>query len=227
MGVHVMIRLKSREQDTYYSNDKSGMLEFIPLNITSLLDIGCAEGRFGQTVKAEHDTEVWGVELFPEAAEIARSRIDKVFIGDIECVDIQRQLPDNFFDCIVFNDVLEHLQDPWALLRKIHEKLKSDGTIVALIPNVRHYETMKKLIIHKEFEYESSGVRDITHLRFFTEKSMIRTFESSGYMLKTITGINGGFPWKFYLLNKLLCNTLYDMQFLHFACVAVKNEKYS
>jgi 2-polyprenyl-3-methyl-5-hydroxy-6-metoxy-1,4-benzoquinol methylase len=209
------------KSERYYRYDRYEMLQFIPENISTVLEIGCGEGAFGQMLKSDRKLEVWGVELFPEAGKIAAGKIDKVFIGNIEVDNIT--LPNGFFDCIIFNDVLEHLQYPWTLLDKLRINLKPKGTVVASIPNIRHYKYIKKLLIEKDWEYESQGVMDISHLRFFTEKSISRLFETSGYKMQVIKGINAEkFPWKFALLNKLLFNSLYDMQFIQFASVAIK-----
>jgi 2-polyprenyl-3-methyl-5-hydroxy-6-metoxy-1,4-benzoquinol methylase len=153
-----------------------------------------------------------------EIADKARSRLDKVIVGGIE---EQPGLPDGYFDCIVFNDVLEHLVDPWTVLRSIKVKLKSGGCVVASIPNVRHFSNLRQLILEKEWRYMDCGVLDRTHLRFFTEKSIRRMFEDCGYNLCSIDGIvERPFPWTLGLLNRILFNSLRDTEYLQFACVA-------
>ena len=49
------------------------------------------------------------------------------------------------FDCVVFADVLEHLRDPWAVLRRCREALRSGGHVVASIPNVAYYRVREHL----------------------------------------------------------------------------------
>jgi hypothetical protein len=44
--------------------------------------------------------------------------------------------------------------------------------------------------VHKDFEYTDWGIRDRTHLRFFTKKSMVRFFEDNGLRIERIVGIN-------------------------------------
>ena len=206
--------------DWYYS-DRKEMVKFIPPNVTRMLDVGCGEGRFSQIIKSILSVEVWGIEIYKAAAEKAKTVLDNVLIGDIERGEIT--LPDDYFDCILFFDVLEHLHDPWTVLQNIGKSLKERGYIVASIPNIRHYEIVKDLVLYRRWEYESWGVLDKTHLRFFTASSIIKMFERCGYNIITMEGIRGGkFPWKFGLLNRILLNSLDDMRYLQFACVATK-----
>lgn len=213
-----------QKPDDYYSCSREEMLKFIPTGISRVLEIGCAEGYFGQILKSRFAVEVWGVENMPKAVEEARGRLDKVLLGDIEKGEVD--LPTNYFDCIIFNDVLEHFQYPWKQLRSLRKYLKDGGYVVSSIPNVRHFENMKNLLIKKKWEYVDSGILDRTHLRFFTSKSIKEMFEISGYDVVSIDGINGGkFPWKFGLLNVVFLNLLNDMRYLQFACVARKADE--
>ena len=80
---------------------------------------------------------------------------------------------------------------------------------------------MKALLKHKEWRYETAGILDWTHLRFFTINSIRELFEYCGYEVVSIDGINGRkFPWKFRMLNYILKGTFEDMRYQQFACVA-------
>ena len=212
----------SIKPNIYYSS-REEMLRFIPQNAKKILDVGCGEGRFGHLLKSQRSAEVWGIELDNSAAEKADKILDKVIVGNIE--DDNLLLPEKYFDCIVFNDILEHLRCPWIVLIKVLSNIKLDGYVVASIPNIRYYENMKRLLLHKEWEYTDMGIMDKTHLRFFTEKSIRNMFERCGYHIVTLEGINGStFSWKFGLFNKLVFNSLDDMRYIQFACVAQKKE---
>jgi 2-polyprenyl-3-methyl-5-hydroxy-6-metoxy-1,4-benzoquinol methylase len=203
----------------YYTQKRHEMLNFIPLSCNRVLDVGCATGEFACALKRERHVEVWGIEINKEAAEKASKKLDKVLLGDIE--QDHFDLPEKYFDCIVFNDVLEHLRDPWAVLQKAHSFLMKDGYIIASIPNVRYFENIKKLIMHKEWKYTDEGILDRNHLRFFTIKSVRELFESSGYFVETITGIRSRqFPWKFRMLNYIFNGAFDDMRYPQYASVA-------
>lgn len=202
----------------YYKQDRSEMIDFIPPTVRRVLDIGCGEGRFGLQLK-QSGMKVWGVEMDTRSATVAQQYLDGVIIGDIN--NIVSNLPDNFYDCIVFNDVLEHLADPFTLLNRIKRKLCREGIVVSSIPNVRYFGNLKNLLIKKNWKYEDSGILDKTHLRFFTENSIRHLFDSLGYEIIRLRGINALKPrWKFKLLNFFLFGYLSDTKYLQFACVA-------
>jgi len=121
----------------------------------------------------------------------------------------------------VCNDVLEHLPDPWTVLRQAHGLLNPGGVVVASIPNLRYFPVLKDLVLRGEFEYQRDGVLDRTHLRFFTRKSIGRLFEDTGYSVRAVEGLRGiVFPWKFGLLNRMLGRRFEDSRYLQFACIA-------
>lgn len=100
------------------------MLKFVPQNSYTILDVGCGGGSFGKLLKLERDVEVWGVELDEDAATIASQNLDKVICG---AFNSSLTLPKQSFDCIVINDVLEHLVDPYNALAYCRELLNAQG----------------------------------------------------------------------------------------------------
>jgi len=68
------------------------------------------------------------------------------------------------------------------------------------------------------------GIRDRTHLRFFTQKSILRTFEEAGYQILRIEGIIPHYWWskskRFSLVNFFIGKWISDMNFLEFVVVA-------
>lgn len=177
-----------QKEHDYFANQRHEMLDFLPLNAKKILDVGCGEGNFAQLLKRKTQGEIWGIELDHHASSLAKEKIDHVYCGTAE--DNLGQLPENYFDAIYFNDVLEHLIDPYTLLKKISSKLSSQGVIMASIPHVRYFRVLTQLIFQRDWKYEDTGVLDRTHLRFFTKKSMIRMFEDNGYQVLKIKPIN-------------------------------------
>lgn len=172
----------------YFSGARPEMLKFFPDSATRVLDVGCGEGNFGALLKQGANCEVWGTELSNKAAEIANAKLDKVLAGDI--FDQLTNLPNNYFDVIYFNDVLEHLVDPEALLKEVKCKLSSKGVVICSIPNILYYRALKSYVIDRDWRYEDSGVMDKTHLRFFTKKSILRMFRNCDYKIGIIKPIN-------------------------------------
>ncbi|MFH1282170.1 MAG: class I SAM-dependent methyltransferase [bacterium] len=200
----------------YYQQNRNEMLKFIPAEYTRVLEIGCAEGEFISFLK--NDSEKWGVELNVESASRAKNKFNKLLIGDYFAV--KDQLPDDYFDLIICNDIIEHFIDHDKFLASIKSKLRSRGFFVASLPNVRYYKNLYNLLIKKDWQYEEYGVLDSTHLRFFTIKSIRQTFEKHGFVLEMAAGVNKPKSVKtailFALINILTLGYYSDIQFLQF-----------
>ncbi|MBU2492303.1 MAG: glycosyltransferase [Bacteroidetes bacterium] len=162
----------------YYEYNRPEVQELVNPNSQRILDVGCGSGVMAYELKQKLNAEVWGIELFEEAAKRAAAKLDNVIWGNVE--DAILQLPNNYFDAIIFADVLEHLVDPYKIIKLIKTKLRNNGEIVASIPNVRHWSVIKNLIEGK-WDYENAGLLDKTHLRFFTLKSAAELFTNEGF----------------------------------------------
>lgn len=209
-----------KEKNSYYQNPRQEMLKYIPQKREKALEIGCAAGAFGKLLKQEGAHEVWGIELESEAGEQAKKVLDKVLIGDVNL--LINDVPKDYFDIIILNDVLEHIADPEDLLKKLNLCLNETGYVVSSIPNVRYFWNLYEILIKKEWEYKDQGILDKTHLRFFTKKSIERMFKRLPYRLKLLEGIQPLKKWKFLLINILTLFTQRDTQFLQFVAVAQK-----
>jgi 2-polyprenyl-3-methyl-5-hydroxy-6-metoxy-1,4-benzoquinol methylase len=178
-------------------------------------------GEFGKSVKSRQVVEYWGIEPVAEAASAAQGKLDRVLKGNIERDNLC--LPEEYFDCLVCNDVLEHLVDPWAVLRSLRRTLRPHGYVAASIPNMRYFEVIRDLLQKADWRYVDAGTLDRTHLRFFTKISMTAMFQECGYEVLRIEGINSKkLSWKFAFLNTMLRGAWNDIQYLQFACLARK-----
>jgi 2-polyprenyl-3-methyl-5-hydroxy-6-metoxy-1,4-benzoquinol methylase len=190
---------KTESTNHYGHISRKEIHPFIPMSAERVLDVGCNTGAFGEGLKAQRGIEVWGVEPNGVAATQAAKTLDYV-VHDI--FSETAAIPNTFFDVVVFNDVLEHLVDPWDALRLAQRKLRPGGCVVASLPNMLNRENLIHMLIERDFKYEDIGIRDRTHLRFFTQKSMRRLFEESGYCVHKIAGINERW-WSESLVNRL------------------------
>ena len=207
-----------KKEVSYYSHTRIEMLKFLPKSFRTVLDVGCATGNFGRMLKQHYSCEVWGVEPDENSAVIARKNLDKVYCGVFD--DTIEMLATKQFDCIFFNDVLEHLSQPDEALRIAKKYLLPDGCVIASIPNIRYYPVILSLLRYKDFEYVDAGVMDKTHLRFFTKKSMVRLFEEQGYEIQVIEGINRNHFKFLSLINFFSFKSVDDMHFPQFVLVA-------
>lgn len=176
---------------TYYRYERREMLQFVPRSASSVLEVGCGAGAFLRILAAGRpDLRVKGIEPNPEASEAGRRDGLDIVTGMFPAVLDD----DNLFDCIVFNDVLEHMVDPWAALEAARRLLSENGVLVASLPNIRHFDVLREIIVDGDFRYREEGVLDATHLRFFTMTSARRMFEQMAYEVESVTGINSRPP---------------------------------
>ncbi|WP_027392238.1 MULTISPECIES: bifunctional 2-polyprenyl-6-hydroxyphenol methylase/3-demethylubiquinol 3-O-methyltransferase UbiG [Aquimarina] len=202
----------------YYDNIRDEMIQYLPENPKTIIDVGCGNGAFAEVLKNTTGAEVWGIEYMDKEAQVAKSKLHKVYSG--KCEDYIDELPDKYFDAIYFNDVLEHLVDPYEVLDKIKHKLTANGVLISSIPNVRYHNTFMKVLVQKDWKYEDFGVMDRTHLRFFTKKSIQRMYEDLGYEVLVHTGINRSRSIKPYLYNIPVLFTQLDIRYPQYATVA-------
>jgi SAM-dependent methyltransferase len=197
-----------------YDYRRGEMLRFLPPGLRSLLDVGCASGRFIGAVKERFPAaDLWGID--PVAYDDGGGEFRRVVGRYPDDLPSGRQ-----FDCIVFNDVLEHLVDPWEALRSTLPLLGPGGTVVASIPNIRNVDILRALVLHGRWEYVEKGILDRTHLRFFTRSGIVDLFERSGWRVRSIDALNiKGRPR--HAVNRLTRGKLSGFLAEQFAVVAV------
>ena len=163
--------------------DRNEMVRFVTNSPKTSLEVGCREGRHSRLLKKEFSTltETWGIEPDNNAEMIkeAQDNLD-YFINDYLTQDT-KELQKGYFDLIIFNDVLEHMYDLWDILLMAKELLSKNGIIVVSLPNIRHRSVLIDLIFKDNFEYKDQGILDVTHIRFFTEKTMKKLLTDCGF----------------------------------------------
>jgi 2-polyprenyl-3-methyl-5-hydroxy-6-metoxy-1,4-benzoquinol methylase len=192
------------------------MLDFIPLHSKRVLEVGCGAGVFLSQLSARGALETWGIDLISQSELIFQP--DFYLEGPIE--DSISKLSAGAFDCIVLNDVLEHLVDPLNVLSHLTPLLSPNGRIVGSIPNVLHWSVLIALLVKRDWKYEDFGVLDKTHLRFFTRKSIVRMFEDAGLQIERMVGINGRIGAKDFALLTISLGFLRESVPLQWAVVA-------
>jgi O-antigen biosynthesis protein len=144
-----------------------------------VLEVGAHTGYFSELLRSQGCT-VTAVEMDPAAALKCALKANHVITGDVESPLVRAQITGTF-DVVLYMHILEHLVDPWQVLRNTRAWLRPGGSIVILIPNIAAWRPRKTLFFKGTFDYEDVGVLDRTHLRFFTLKSARELVESTGY----------------------------------------------
>jgi SAM-dependent methyltransferase len=184
------------------------LLELIKSEPKKVLEIGCATGQTLQYVKSIGAELAVGVEIFPDVAEVANSHaeVDRIIVGNIE--ELELDYPEDYFDLIIAGFVIEHVADPWSVMKKIHCYLRPGGQLVGSLPNVRHFSVLTPLIFQGKWEYQDEGIMDWTHLRFFTKSTILDLLTSTGFQSTQICCEINARRYRF--LNFLTLNLLRD-----------------
>jgi len=171
-----------------YENPRPEVQALVPREARRILDLGCSSGAVGAALKARQDAEVVGVELDPDYARDARERLDRVVEAELEALaerdDLEAEL--GRFDCLLAGDVLEHLRDPWTVLRRTAALLEPGGVAVVSLPNVRHWETFWALARHGTWPRRPEGIFDESHLRWFTLGDAYGLFTQAGLTVEAV-----------------------------------------
>jgi len=163
-----------------YGGVRNDVLKLVPESAVKVLDVGCASGITGQILKSRGVKEVVGIELEPRVAEYAKLRLDNVLIGDVEMLEIP--YPDGYFDLIMYNDILEHLVDPWKVLERHSRLLNPQGRIIMCVPNVQHYSSIINLL-RGRWDYRETGLFAKSHLRYFCYKNIKDLVKALGFRI--------------------------------------------
>ena len=146
----------------------------IPEN-SKVLDAGCSVGYFGELLAKYKNCIVTGMDYEEESLKAAEERN---CYEELIHIDFNNFEPKDFphlkekFDYIVLLDVLEHLINPDAAIKKLGQFLKTGGKFILSIPNIAH-ASIKSSLLRDDFEYTDVGLLDSTHLRFFTHKTIV------------------------------------------------------
>jgi methionine biosynthesis protein MetW len=142
----------------------------------SVLDLGCASGGLLAQLRPRA-SHLAGLELSATAARAAAEIADEVVQGALEDPDLPFAAAR--FDLVVLADVLEHLADPAAALRRAVGWCRPGGAVLVSVPNVAHW-TARLALARGRWPQEESGTFDSSHLRWFTRASLSELLTGAG-----------------------------------------------
>src|SRR6202047_2159247 len=157
-----------------------------------ILDVGTASGYLG-AILSDRGHSVVGIESDAAIAEKAKAYYDSFHLADLESYEFPYQRE---FDYILFADVLEHLREPAAALRRCLPALKESGKIIISVPNVANLVVRLSLLFGR-FDYMDRGILDRTHLRFFTLRSLRKML--SDVSCRALRVVPTSLPWQIVL----------------------------
>jgi 2-polyprenyl-3-methyl-5-hydroxy-6-metoxy-1,4-benzoquinol methylase len=163
----------------YYKNVRHDVLALIPnRQFNRVLEIGGGEFPTLKSFSNSKLTELWGVDLYD-------SNVNEIkFIkGSIEEQSTQNQIPDEYFDLIMANDVLEHLLDTQSALKVVYNKLQKGGLFVCSVPNIRQIRAFYHIMVKGRFPRNDAGLFDKTHIRWFCRDDVLLFAKQENFKL--------------------------------------------
>lgn len=99
--------------------------------------------------------------------------------------------PEKKFDTIIASYVLEHVDNPIAVLKKASEWLKPDGKLIAIVPNAGSLHRRLALAMGLQENLTDLGITDqkMGHRRVYTLDSFSEDIIKSGFMIKQTLGL--------------------------------------
>jgi len=175
-----------------------------PINI---LDIGCGNYSFYLTKKwlrIKHytgvDKEYWNQE------KDSYKDIEDLRFLDLEKPNSLDEIPNNFYDYIIFNHVIEHLTNAENVLKLFFDKLKKGGYIYIETPSIKtlNYPSAKGFL---NFYDEN------THKRVYPIPYLITIMMSYGFKIKKFGYRRDIKRIILYTLPMIIFNIFYSIPF--------------
>jgi SAM-dependent methyltransferase len=151
-----------------------------------VLDIGSGTGELARALAARGH-QVTSVDRAQPPSDGTYRAVQADVSGELPLAEDER------FDVVILADVLEHLAEPWRLLREALARLTDDGFAIVSLPNAVHWSVRGQVAVGR-FEYANKGLLDRGHLRFFTQATARRMFADGGFVVQE--WVTTPVPWE-------------------------------
>lgn len=163
-----------------YKNTRHEVVKKILPSGETYLDIGYLTGASTVAYGAlEKFKEVYRVDISAGALKEAAEKRIKTYLVDINYE--QLPFPDNFFECIIFVDVIEHLIDPYNIMLEIKRVLKQGGILIIGTANVASLSNRIRILLghmpRTSFDEGWNG----GHLLYFTPIDLRNLLKEYGF----------------------------------------------
>ena len=176
-----------KDFEAYHNHPRPELIQSFFRSPRVVLEVGCGGGATGRLIKEKWpESVVVGMDIEAESLRIAQTVLDRVIRAEKDPCDTDLIEQSNGLigpgtvDTLILADVLEHLENPWKVLRWLRGFLRADAQIIVSLPNVRNLGVLAGLRAG-QWRYAVSGILDVTHLRFFTRESAISLLSECGY----------------------------------------------
>lgn len=153
-----------------------------------VLDMPCGDGLITELF-AQHYDRVVGVDASSKHLAKARARLPHVEFHEALIEDLEL---DDRFDSVFMLNVLEHVQDPIAVLHKASSLLKQDGSLIVHVPNAAAINRRIAVLMGSLESCEELSPFDINvagHRRSYTLETLVADVRAAGLEVVKTGGI--------------------------------------
>ncbi|MGD1026978.1 class I SAM-dependent methyltransferase [Candidatus Binatus soli] len=150
-----------------------------------MLDVGCGDG-YALNMAQELGWNTEGVDFDAQAVDAARRKGLSVRLGSLAA----QRYPDESFDLVLMNHVIEHLHDPLGTLREIRRVLAVGGTLAVTTPNAESWG-------HRHFGPSWLGLHPPQHLQIFTGNGLATLARRAGFVQSAVSSTLRTTPFNF------------------------------
>jgi SAM-dependent methyltransferase len=216
------------KQRGYFNYPRLDLLQMLPAGAgLRLLELGAGDGATLRAAKARGIASYTvGIDIVDPAAgggggEIDGvdgvdrvDRVDRFVVGNVEAMDLD--LPLDHFDAVLCADVLEHLIDPWDVVRRLARHLRPGGIFLSSIPNLRNHRALAPIVLRGDFHYAEAGLLDRSHLRFFCRRNIRELFVQAGLVVEAMETNMGAYGLRHRAINFLTAGLLREFFVLQY-----------
>lgn len=171
------------KQTPIHSVHNPDILRLMRSDFSGVVEVGSSSGALAQAYRQINpNCSYVGIEIDAAYVEASKQHCTEVIYGDVEELsdDTIRKLGDA--QCWIFGDALEHLYDPWKVLKRIKSNAQLGLEVIACIPNAQYWG-IQSCLNSGMFIYQDAGLLDRTHIRWLTRITILDLFHSSGFQI--------------------------------------------
>jgi SAM-dependent methyltransferase len=168
-----------------FTNARADFVRLLPRDPSArILEVGCGAGATGALALARGRAHHYaGIESNESRGRVAREILSDVRIGDVEQMEFDWQPA--AFDALIIPGVLDRLDKPGALLRRLSRYIRPGGMVLASAPNMSHWRVLRDLALCSSDFKRGSALHSTQH-RGMTPVSFCAMFEFAGFRIDQV-----------------------------------------
>jgi len=210
-------RLISRVNKKRYSDLPPRIIKIIEIlseqKINRFLDIGCGDTLLSKYIISNvRIKEYYGIDITDSGVSEAKKLGIIATKLNIDETDLPYE--NNYFDCILAGELIEHLFDPDHFLTEVYRVIKKNGSLVITTPNLASWHNRIAILLGYQPHYSEVSTKynvgkllatnkhDVSgHIRLFTLRALRELLEIYKFRIARVFGYGTNFFLDKYIFN--------------------------